>query len=122
MRNGKLCSWLPYLSISRTPTLDDELICVRDPFNSIDRCVVAVKNGDTVVSHMPKKISRLCSLFLRRGGSITSTVTERRRYSSDLNQGCLEIPCSLLFTGEAKEINKLDMLQDQVQTKLETAH
>lgn len=77
-----------------TPTLDDELICVRDPFNSIDRYAVTVKNGDTVVGHLPKKISRLCSLFLRRGGSIMSTVTGRRRYSSDLSQGGLEIPCS----------------------------
>ena len=46
--------------------LDDELICVRDPFNSIDRYAVTVKNGDTVVEHLPKKISRLYSLFLMK--------------------------------------------------------
>ena len=33
-----------------TPTLDDELIYVRDPFNSIDRYAFVVKNN-TVVGH-----------------------------------------------------------------------
>ena len=38
-----------------TPTLDDEFICVRYPFNSIDRYAVAVKNDDTVVEYLPKR-------------------------------------------------------------------
>ena len=57
-----------------TATLDDELICVGNPFNSIDKYVVAVKNDDIVIGHsraqaLTKKISRFCSLFLRRGWS-----------------------------------------------------
>ena len=102
-----------------TPTLDDELICVRHPFNSINRYAVTVKNGDAIVGPLPKKISRLCSLFLQRGGSIASTVTGRRRYSSDLSQ---KIPYSLLFTGETKEIDKLKRCcKTKCKTKLETA-
>ena len=50
-----------------TTTLDDEFICARNSFNSIDRYEVAVKNDDTAVGHLPKKISRICSLFLWRG-------------------------------------------------------
>ena len=49
----------------------------------------------------------VCSLFLRRGGSIHCKVTGSRRYSSDLPQGGLEIPCSLVFKANVKEITKL---------------
>ena len=63
----------------------------RDPF--------AMKNGN-VVGHLPRKISALCSLFLSRRWVITCTVTGSRRYSADLAQGGLEIPCCLTFTGE----------------------
>ena len=47
------------------------------------------------------------SLFIRRGGTIECIVTGTRRYSSDLPQGGLEIPCRLLFSGEKKEINQV---------------
>ena len=63
-----------------TPTLDDELICVRDPFNSIDRYAVAVKSDDdSVVRHLPKRYQdsvlyfygeeeALCASSLEGGG------------------------------------------------------
>ena len=41
------------------------------------------------------------------GGTITATVTGRRRYSSDLAQGGLEIPCDLKHCAEEKKIFKL---------------
>uniref|UniRef100_A0A1X7T090 HIRAN domain-containing protein n=1 Tax=Amphimedon queenslandica TaxID=400682 RepID=A0A1X7T090_AMPQE len=68
--------------------------------------VSVIKDG-VVVGHLPKKISRLCSLFIRRGGIITCRPTGRQRHSSDLPQGGLEIPCLLIFDGEAQEIKKL---------------
>ena len=46
-------------------------------------------------------------MFTLRGGDIMATVTGRRRYSSDLAQGGLEIPCKLKFCGKAKEFLKL---------------
>ena len=39
------------------------------------------------------------------------TVVGIKRYSSDLVQGGLEIPCSLVFTGKAKEIAKMKKLK-----------
>lgn len=42
--------------------MNDELIFVRDPFNSVGRYTVTVKNGDIVVVHLPKKI-RIKTLF-----------------------------------------------------------
>ena len=73
------------------------LICEREPDNTLDRYTVAVKRKGTIVGHLPRKITRMCSLFLWRSGSITCTVTGHRRYSANLPQGGLEVPCSLLF-------------------------
>ena len=60
-----------------------------------------------IIGHLPRKISRACSLFLRRGNEITCHVTGHRRYSVDLPQGGLEVPCILRFEGDTKEIVKL---------------
>ena len=84
--------------------------CIREPLNANDRYAVALKKDGAVIGHLPQKISRICSLFIRRGGTIECIVTGTRRYSSDLPQGGLEIPCSLLFSGEKKEINKVKLL------------
>ena len=40
-----------------------------------DRYAVAVHRGNTIVGHLPRKISTMCSLFIRRGGSISCTVS-----------------------------------------------
>ena len=73
----------------------EELVCEREPDNASDRYAVAVKREGTIVGHLPRKITRVCSLFLRLGSSITCTVISHRRYSSDLPQGGLEVPCML---------------------------
>ena len=39
----------------------------REPKNSSDRYAVAVKNEGTVIERLPRKLSWVCSLFLRRG-------------------------------------------------------
>lgn len=87
--------------------IGDELECVRQPGNSKDRFAVATLRNNTIVGHLPKKISTVCSLFLRRGGTIKCLVTGRRRYSTDLQQGGLEVPCRLFFKGDFKIIKKL---------------
>ena len=82
---------------------DDEVLeCKCEPGNSSDPYAVAVlkeiTGADTVVGHVPRTIS---SIFLRQGGSITSQVNGHRRYSSDLPQGGLEIPCVLTFSAKS---------------------
>ena len=52
--------------------------------NAVDAYAVAVIKDGTIVSHLPRRISRLCTLFIRRGGVIQCQVTGRRKYSSDL--------------------------------------
>ena len=94
------------------PVIGDTLQCVRERTNSSDRYAVAVKKDtrSEVVGHLPRRISRLCHLFLQRRGRITCTITGNRRYSADLPQGGLEIPCLLLFSGDRKDIKKMKKL------------
>ena len=67
-----------------------------------------VKKLDSIVRHVPRTISTLCHLFLSRGGSITcGTVTGIRKYSDDLLQGSLEVPCQLIFRGDEPAIEKV---------------
>ena len=50
-------------------------ICEREPKISSNRYAVAVKNEGTIVEHLPQKLSRVCSLFLRRGKYTVATVS-----------------------------------------------
>ena len=46
-------------------------------------------------------------MFLRRGGVITCKIIDpKKRYSRDLEQGGLEIPCILLFQAEQELLEK----------------
>ena len=88
------------------------LMCEKEPRNTADRYAVAVKKDRTIIGHLPRKVSRVCSLFLQRGRIIHCTVTGRRRYSGDLPQGGLEVSCILAFQSRAKpkELAKLKLL------------
>ena len=90
-----------------TATDREVLTCQRESHNPKDRYAVAVKKDEITIGHLPRKVSCVCSLFLRRGGSINCIVTGRRRYSADLPQGGLEIPCKLIFSGKPREIAKI---------------
>ena len=94
------------------------LKCSQEIGNRSDPYAVAVikssgeAGGRVTVGHVPRKIS-ICSIFIQRGGIIDCMVTGGRRYSADLAQGGLEIPCILTFypapltTGRQK--NYLDL-------------
>ena len=88
-------------------TIGEELGCEREPTNATDRYAVAVMKNGTIIGHLPRRISKVSFIFLRRGGSITCKVSGSRRFSADLPQGGLEVPCKLLFKAKAKEMKKL---------------
>ena len=88
----------------------EELPCERETGNRVDAFTVAIMKDGTVVGHVPKKISSVCSLHLRRGRLIICCVTGSRRYSEDLIQGRLEIPCVLIFEGDATLTTKAKKL------------
>ena len=91
-----------YKEIWPSPIDEERLTCEREVGNSHDPLSVAVKKvidgRNTIVGHVPRRISPLCSVFIRRGGSIMCIVDGPRRYSADLPQGGLELPCKLLFS------------------------
>ena len=89
-RNNCMHGYHIYLSILDA-VIREEFPCRRDTGNERDRYAVAVMKDGTIIGHLPRKISWQCSLFLRRGSSITCCVMEHRRYSSYLPQGGLEI-------------------------------
>ena len=78
--------------------------------NSHDPLAVAVikqiDGDDTIVGHIPRKISALCNTFTRQGGTIQCTVVGSKRYFADLHQGRLKVPCKLHFTILTEELCK----------------
>ena len=76
------------------PTVHEELTCHREQGNIEDPQAVAVYKDQVLVGHVPRKISTMCSTFIRRGGMIKCTVIGARQYSADLAQGGMEIPCT----------------------------
>ena len=96
-----------------TAVLGEVLLTERELRNVVDRYAVAVrKHSGEIVGYLPKNISRMCSMFIDQGGDITCVVTGNRRYSSDLVQGGLEIPCSIIFRGKEKLVSKIKKLQN----------
>jgi hypothetical protein len=64
-----------------------------------------------VVGHIPRSISTVCYIFLGKPRStITCKVTGDKRYSRDLPQGGLVIPCQLEFKGEESAVNKVQKM------------
>ena len=88
-------------------TRGEMLDCTRETGNAFDPFAVSVQKRGNIVGHVPRKISAICALFIRRGGTIQCKVTGSRQYSRDISQGGLEIPCMLIFTGDPKDIQKV---------------
>ena len=65
--------------------IGEEPFCCQDRHNHHDPFAVATCRGSNVVGHMPRKISAICYVFLKKPGTVIScTVTGSRRYSRDL--------------------------------------
>ena len=88
-----------YKDLPWVPVIGETFSCEREPFNIHDPYAVAIKDLEVVV--------------LRRGGIITCEVTAARKYSSDLPQGGLEVPCRFIFKSCSVEISKLRKLLSQ---------
>ena len=53
--------------------------------------------------HPPKFMSKLAYFFVKHAGKIWCEITGSKRYSSDLEQGGLEIPAKIIFQNSNKE-------------------
>ncbi len=101
-----------------TPAISEVLPRSRETTNGHDPFAVMVTKSGAVVGHLPRKISSICSSFLRKGGSLSSKVTGSHQYSSDLIQGGMEIPC--IQTGNEtliEKVKKLLLLCEKLSTK-----
>ena len=76
-----------------SPSPGEELDCRREPTNTEDPYAVAVVRRS-----------------LSRKGSIRCRITASRRFSADLPQGGLEVPCILIFRGDPKDVAKMKKL------------
>ena len=94
------------------------LPCQRETGNPHNPYAVSVMEGSTVIGHLLRAISSVCSLFLRRNGTISCKVTGTRCKSSDLPQGGLEIPCKLIFAGASRDISKVQKLITVAQSSI----
>ena len=95
-----ICGYHACKEIWRNPEDEKKLICECEVGNLHNPLAVGIKkliNGSNpIVGRVPRCISPLCLVFIRRGGSITCVVNGPRQYSSDLPQGGLELLCKLL--------------------------
>ena len=71
-----------------------ELVYKQERHNVYDLFAVAVVRIDNVIGHIPRLFLAACYIFLGKSGSrMLCTVTGHRKYSRDLPQGGMEIPC-----------------------------
>ena len=70
-----------------------------------DKYAIALINNESVaVGHLPKFLSKLAHFFVKHAGKIRCEITGSKRYSSDLEQGGLEIPAKIIFQNSNKRI------------------
>ena len=88
-----------------TPVIGEELPAQAEDRNDHDEHAVAVTKGDCIVGHVPRTISRVSWLFLRRGGHIICRVTGQRKHGDGL-----EVPCIYVYFGSTRMVRKLNRL------------
>lgn len=93
-----------------SPVVGESLSCEREPGNRYNNYAVAVKRHTTIIGHLPRKISKVSSLFLRKGGETECVVSGRCRHCCDLKQAGLEVPCTIIFSGQKTLIEKVKKL------------
>jgi len=71
------------------PTVGEVLPCRRELTNVTEFYALAMSDSGSIVGHLPRKYSKIFSLFIRHGGIISCEITGRQR---DLVQGGMEIP------------------------------
>ena len=101
--------WLPHIR--------QRLSAEREHGNVEDRFAIAVReDGGTradevrpLVGHLPREFSKVLWYFLLHGGVVECEVTGRRQ-RSPLEQGGLEVPCSITLRGKKKVVAKAQEL------------
>ena len=118
MQDRCVCGYHFYHSIWDA-AIGEHLECRREPLNRRDRYAVAVLKDDIIISHIPRDVSCICSLFLLGIGlAISCIVTGPRRYSRDHPQRGVEIPGKLVFDGSNGQKEDIAKLKQLIKRKL----
>ena len=89
------------------PHIDEELDYQRERHNYRDPFAASVMKGSVIVGHLPRKIPAICYVFLGKHNSpISCKITVSRKYSQDLPQGGMEVPCTFTFQGQKGFVEK----------------
>ena len=91
-----------------TAVIGEVLSCHREPGNISNPFAVVVMKEREIVGHVPGFYSCICNLLLRNGGSLSCSIIGNCRYSSDLPQRGLVLPCLYRLSGPRKLIEKID--------------
>ena len=87
-----------------------ELLRLRiEPTNPHDDFAVAVVKDGTVVGHVPKRVSRVISYFLKKDSSSGLCEVTGSRVNRGVGLG-LEIPCRYKFYGHQAYVERLQSL------------
>ena len=89
-----------------TATEGEILLYNRETRSREDPFAVTVMKSGEIVGHVPRSLSCVCRMFLRRGVSMACRITGVRQHSKDLPQGVLEVPCIYVFTGPSDIVDK----------------
>ena len=63
-----------------------------------------INSESVIVGQLPKFMSKLAHFFVKHAGKIRCEITGSKRYSSDLEQGGLEIPAKIIFQNSNERI------------------
>jgi len=75
MRSNLACKVSIFMPIFGAQPLN----CERESRNPSDLYAVAIKNGASVIGHIPRKLSAACSLFLSLGGTMNCEIMDNHR-------------------------------------------
>ena len=78
-------------------TPGETLTCIREWGNRNNVFAVAMQSDGNIVGHVPRHISCICTLFIRRGGVLNCLITGSRRYSRDLPQEAWRFHANTFF-------------------------
>ena len=100
------------------PIHRERLRCSRERGNRADTFAVAVVKGEDTVGHVPRRFSCATNLFIQSGKVVACERHGNRRYSHDLPQGGMEIPCVYTFSGAPDLIDKTKRRLNELQAQI----
>ena len=100
--NSYICGFHVYKQ-KRNPVLGRRYSCITEEKNEHDKYAVAVVNDDEVVGHVPLRLSKIMSIFLK----LTGSHMEVKVTGKYVNRGVgyrLEIPYKYDVSGQEKDV------------------